>query len=347
MRRCILARCAARLAAVLQEVVRHAPASGIPLAEVEAELNERMQAAATGAGAPQPVSSWQGALPEVNATHFVSGSALYPRNWEETLRRVAADIPCEGATEQELVERIVEQEPRFSPAVSLGEPVSTWVQRRFPHILQVSRSAACGTPIYRVVGGPLPPEAECVARVLQLLGRGKLPVYTDASLIVPLLPASMSPAKGKWLRLFESEAVRRHFDVDVEAFVRISPDRSPSTVLVDATSVEVTRVEAILAAKGILDSLCVVKVFRRPDGPAWSADDVIVQSFLEPEHVIGAAIAAMGASSAVKVYVLCGAEAKARYAAALSDLLGQGETPVTICTPTNDEEAGTKQRVET
>ncbi|RNF04825.1 hypothetical protein TraAM80_04956 [Trypanosoma rangeli] len=344
MKRCIVARCAAQLAVALREVVRHAPASGIPLAELEAELKECMQAAPTEAEVPEPVSSWRRALPEVNATHFVSRAALYPCNWEETMRRVAAAIPHEGVTEKELVEGIVEEEPRFLPDVSLGEPVSKWIQRRFPHIIWVSRSAANGTPIYRAVGEPLSPEAECITRVLQLLGRRKLPVYTDVNLIVPLLPVSMSPEKGKWLRFFEHETVRRHFDVDVEAFVRLSPDRSPSTVFVDATSVEVTQVDAILAGKGILDSLCVVKLFRRPDGPAWSAEDVIVQSFLEPEHAIGAAIASMERRNDVRVYVLCGDGAKERYKAALDDLLGQGDTMVTICTPTNDEVVSAKKR---
>ncbi|PBJ78922.1 hypothetical protein BCY84_03634 [Trypanosoma cruzi cruzi] len=344
MRRCIVVRSTAQLAVFLREVVQHAPSSGISLVDVESEIKERMQAMKAGADVLELSSSWREALTEVNGTHFISGTTLYPCNWEEKMQNVAASIPYEGVIEKELIGRIIEEESRFLPAVSLGEPISKWVQRRFSNILWVSRSATNGTPIYRAVGEPLSMEAECIARVLQLLGRRKLPVYTDVNLIVPLLPVSMSPKKGNWLRFFERQAVQDHFDVDVEAYVRVSPDCSPSTVFVDATSVEAARVDDILAAKGILDSLCAIKVFRRPNDPVWSTDDVIVQSFLEPEHAIGAAIALMEKRNDVKVYILCGDGAKERYKTALGDLLGQEETIITICTPNSNEEISVKKR---
>ncbi|ORC89425.1 uncharacterized protein TM35_000122000 [Trypanosoma theileri] len=330
----------------LREIIQNAPSSGIPLDEVRLGLKERLQNTGTTMSTYSSTDmqeevlppSWTNVLTEVNDSHYVCAGILYPFNWEEIMRSVAVSMPPEGVTEKEFINRIVRLESKFSSSsLSLHGPVSEWVQRWFSHIFHVSRSAATGVPIYRLVEEPMSPEAESISRALQLLGRGKLPVYTDLALIAPLLPTSINPGKGGWMSFLERDDVQRYFDVNVEAFVRISPDRSPSTVCVDATSVDVARIDEILAAKGLLDSLCSVKLFRRADGPSRSADDVVMQSFLDPEHAIGAAIASFGKESDVNVYVLCGDAVKDRYKVALADLLGHEGSKIKICTPNTEE----------
>ncbi|PWU85120.1 hypothetical protein C4B63_181g1 [Trypanosoma cruzi] len=168
MRRCIVVRSTAQLAVFLRDVVQHAPSSGISLVDVESEIKERMQAMKAGADVLELSSSWREALTEVNGTHFISGTTLYPCNWEEKMQNVAASIPYEGVIEKELIGRIIEEESRFYQLFLLANQSPNGYKRRFSNILWVSRSATNGTPIYRAVGEPLSMEAECIARVLQL-----------------------------------------------------------------------------------------------------------------------------------------------------------------------------------
>nr|CCC93388.1 conserved hypothetical protein [Trypanosoma congolense IL3000] len=325
-----------RLASFLRETIKCVPTGGIPLDDVELKVKDRFRVSPDGDQKESP-SNWRKVLNELNDAHYISGTTLYPCNWEAVIQSIAAEIPREGIVEKGLVSRILKFEPRFSCGVdSLGEPLGMWIQRRFSHLIAVSRSASTGEPIYRPAEEKLPEEVEGIINALRLLGREKLPVFTDFALITPLLPAGMSPPKGSWVSFLEQDSVRQHFDVDVDVHIRLSPKRTPSIVFVDGTSIKLPSIGETLAAKGLADSIYSVRVFRRHEDPLWSSDDVVLQSFLDPEHAIGAAIASLGARGSVKIYVLCGEEVKERYKLGLMDLLGSAEKDIMILTPCNE-----------
>ncbi|CBH15124.1 uncharacterized protein TEOVI_000397700 [Trypanosoma equiperdum] len=323
------------LTALLRDVIRCTQPCGIPLGDVEIKAKEHFLSLSNGEQEEFPLALKK-ALLEANDAHYIDGAKLYPCNWERVVQSIAVEMPCEGLTEKGLVDRILEFEPRFNmESASLGEPLSEWMARRFPHIILVSRSASTGVPVYRPVRGKLPEEVECIANALQLLGREKLPVYTDFALIAPLLPATVCPTRGNWVAFLERGSVQCHFDLDVDVHIRLSPNSIPSTVCVDGTTVELARVNEVLAANGLSDSTCSLKVFRRAEDPVWSQDDIVLPSFLEPEHAIGAAIASLGARSCMRIYILCGDSAVERYKTGLLDLLRSAETDVRIFTPCN------------
>ncbi|CCD18294.1 hypothetical protein ERJ75_000683200 [Trypanosoma vivax] len=336
MRRCAAALSPTALAAVVRGIIQSVKPAGVSLTEIGLKLKEHMSATmergTVGRSVEAPSVNLEEVLKEVNDAHCLCDSVVYPCDWAAVVRNVAGTMPWEGLIEADLIHRLLENEPRFQSAeASLGEPLCQWMSRHFHHIIRVSRSVTRGVPIYRVREEAATAEAAAIHNALQLLGRGNLPVYTDFALIAPHLPGPMSPAEGGWMRFLEQESVSRHFDVRVDVSVRLAPGCSPTSVCVDGTSVDVSRISEFMREKGLSQSVCSVKVFRRADDPAWSTDDVVMQGFLDPEHVIGAAIASLCQRDGANVYVVCAESAQERYKAALADLMSSSCSGVTLC----------------
>lgn len=201
-------------------------------------------------------------------------------NWAAALERVAAEVPYEGWTEQQLMtavaewQREVEQHPpAWLPHFSGADSLACFVRRHFPHLLVVTRSAVTGAAIFHAAGcnsvSPTwlqSPAAASTAEARRLssvcaglqhalhtLGRGhQLPVWTDAEVVAPLLAAETGLASAEpsaW-----REVWARHPDLrgafQLSAYVRVRAVRSAERllVIVDATSLDAPAVVSLLAA---------------------------------------------------------------------------------------------------
>ncbi|KAL7705587.1 hypothetical protein N2W54_003786 [Lotmaria passim] len=252
--------------------------------------------------------------------------------------------------------------PRYTQADSLAR----FLHQHFAALILVTRSAVTGEPILHRVGHnsvaitwtagkPNPttlsssasslspsvsalrtdrPSVACTAlqHALHVLGRGhQLPVWTDASALVPLLSTqsgftSASPTlwRTAWLR---DAALRGCFHIDAYVRLRALPPSSRILWVVDTTTVSLPALQASLekddaafvkrnapAAGGVgatvkllvrsQTSASMVQDFHRffteQLGASAVVDTVVVDALLEPQHLLGALLEAESVAAAAQ-----------------------------------------------
>ena len=236
--------------------------------------------------------------------YIVEGKYVVPCDWEKVIQSIRKKLPLEGVLEPTLLRFLSAECPSFSAQSVPGQTLESWIAKRFPAIIQVSRSVEENIVIYRpkesVSDAPV---VQNVLEALKILGREDIPVFTDYTDLVAISPQAIP------LQELLSEHVKGLLEIDVDVMMTERSGLATTLIVIDGSTVRANQCDGAISKEKVnLQLVKRVIVLRRNHDPPHSAGDSIFSNLLDAHHAIGALLSELE-KGVRRVVVVCSEEA--------------------------------------